>query len=213
MIWASWAKTRAGRLPYKFPAREVTTRLLAIEVEVGRTGVLTPRAAAQSRWKLAASSSETPPCTTSITLPKKTSASATGCWSNAREVIPYVIGPLTDARTGAEQPYTPPETCPACGQPVEHFEGEVAWYCVNAAARRELVRNVEHFVSRGAMDISGLGIRIVEQLVEAGLVRDVADLYFLQKEQTCSRWKGLPKRKPKTCSRPSALLPPSRSTG
>jgi len=101
----------------------------------------------------------------------------------AGEVIPYVIGPVPEVRTGAELPYLPPETCPTCGQPVEHFEGEVAWYCVNAACPAQLVRNVEHFVSKGAMDISGLGIKIVEQLVAAGLVRDVADLYALRKEQ------------------------------
>jgi DNA ligase (NAD+) len=101
----------------------------------------------------------------------------------AGEVIPYVIGPVVDARTGNEQPYVPPSTCPACGQPVEHFEGEVAWYCVNAACPEQLVRNVEHFVSRGAMDIVGLGIKIVEQLIESGLVQDVADLFTLKKEQ------------------------------
>ncbi|MBP8047925.1 MAG: NAD-dependent DNA ligase LigA, partial [Anaerolineales bacterium] len=101
----------------------------------------------------------------------------------AGEVIPYVIGPIVDARTGKEKKYKPPSKCPACGQEVEHFEGEVAWYCVNAACPAQLVRNVEHFVSRGAMDIVGLGIKIVEQLIEAGLVKDVADLFSLKKEQ------------------------------
>ena len=75
-----------------------------------------------------------------------------------------------------------PTTCPACGQPVEHFEGEVAWYCVNAACPAQLVRNVEHFVSRGAMDITGLGIKIVEKLIETGAVKDVADIYTLKRE-------------------------------
>ncbi|MES0360740.1 MAG: helix-hairpin-helix domain-containing protein, partial [Anaerolineales bacterium] len=81
-----------------------------------------------------------------------------------------------------ERPYTPPKTCPNCAQPVEHIADEVAWYCVNAACPAQLMRNIEHFVSRGAMDIVGLGIKIVEQLVEAGLVNDVADLYTLSKE-------------------------------
>jgi DNA ligase (NAD+) len=101
----------------------------------------------------------------------------------AGEVIPYVIGPVMDARSGKEKKYKPPMKCPACGQAVEHFEGEVAWYCVNAACPAQLVRNIEHFVSRGAMDIVGLGIKIVEQLIEAGLVKDVADLFTLKKEQ------------------------------
>ena len=100
----------------------------------------------------------------------------------AGDVIPYVIGPVVEARQGSEKPYQPPLCCPACGQPVEHFPGEVDWYCVNASCPAQLVRNVEHFVSRSAMDIVGLGIRIVEQLVEAGLVKDVADLYTLKRE-------------------------------
>jgi DNA ligase (NAD+) len=100
----------------------------------------------------------------------------------AGEVIPYVIGPVVDLRTGAEQPYQPPSACPACGQPAEHFEAEVAWYCVNAACPAQLVRNVEHFVSKGSLDITGLGYKIVEQLINAGLVRDVADLYTLTRE-------------------------------
>ncbi|MBI3162380.1 MAG: NAD-dependent DNA ligase LigA, partial [Chloroflexi bacterium] len=101
----------------------------------------------------------------------------------AGEVIPYVIGPVVDARSGKEKKYKPPTKCPACNTEVEHIEGEVAWYCVNAACPAQLVRNVEHFVSRGAMDIVGLGIKIVEQLIEAGLVKDVADLFTLKKDQ------------------------------
>ena len=104
----------------------------------------------------------------------------------AGDVIPYIIGPVVEARTGSEEHYIPPETCPACDQPVEHLEGEVAWYCVNAACPAQLVRNIEHYVSRGAMDIVGLGIKIVEQLVDAGLIHDVADLYTLRKEQLLS---------------------------
>jgi DNA ligase (NAD+) len=99
----------------------------------------------------------------------------------AGDVIPYVIGPVTAARDGTEQPYQPPDTCPACDQPVEHIPGEVAWYCVNAGCPAQLIRNVEHFVSRGAMDIVGMGIKIVEQLVEDRLIRDVADLYTLER--------------------------------
>ena len=84
-------------------------------------------------------------------------------------------------RTGEEKTYQPPSVCPACGQAVEHFEGEVAWYCVNAACPAQLVRNVEHFVSRGAMDIVGMGTKIVEKLIEAGKVSDVADIFTLSR--------------------------------
>jgi len=93
-----------------------------------------------------------------------------------------VIGPVAELRNGQEREFTPPGACPVCGQAVEHLEGEVAWYCVNAACPEQLVRNLEHFVSRPAMEISGLGIRIVEQLAEEGLVKDVADLYRLERE-------------------------------
>jgi len=90
------------------------------------------------------------------------------------------------ARSGAEEPFSPPEVCPDCGQPVEHVHGEVAWYCVNAACPAQLVRNLEHFVSRGAMDIVGMGIKIVEQLVEEDLLGDVADLYSLRRDDLVS---------------------------
>jgi len=99
----------------------------------------------------------------------------------AGEVIPYIIGPVIDARTGKERKYKPPTTCPTCGQLVEHFEGEVAWYCVNTACPAQLLRNIEHFVSRGAMDIVGLGIKIVEKLIETGKIKDVADIFTLKR--------------------------------
>jgi DNA ligase (NAD+) len=100
----------------------------------------------------------------------------------AGDVIPYVIGPVQEARTGKEQSYSLPQACPACGQAVEHIEGEVAWYCVNTSCPAQLVRNLEHFVSRGAMDIVGLGIKIVEQLANEGLIKDVAEIYTLRRE-------------------------------
>jgi DNA ligase (NAD+) len=100
----------------------------------------------------------------------------------AGDVIPYVIGPILDARDGSEVVFQPPVSCPACGQAVEHVAGEVDWFCVNVTCPAQLIRNLEHFVSRGAMDIVGMGIKIVEQLAESGLVKDFADLYTLSKE-------------------------------
>ncbi|MCS6992232.1 MAG: NAD-dependent DNA ligase LigA [Anaerolineales bacterium] len=176
-------KDPRGAIAYKFPAREVTTQLLEIEVEVGRTGVLTPRAVLEPVEIGGVIVRNATLHNFDYIAEKDIRIGDRVLVKRAGEVIPYVIGPVVEVRTGAERPFTPPAVCPACGQAVEHFEGEVAWYCVNAACPAQLVRNVEHFVSRGAMDINGLGIRIVEQLVEAGLVRDVADLYFLQKEQ------------------------------
>jgi DNA ligase (NAD+) len=174
-------KDPRGAIAFKFPAREVTTKLLGIEVEVGRTGVLTPKAVLEPVEINGVIVRNATLHNFDYISEKDIRPGDRVLVKRAGEVIPYVIGPVLDLRTGSEQPYVPPRTCPACGQPVEHFESEVAWYCVNAACPAQLVRNVEHFVSRGAMDINGLGIRIVEKLIESDLVRDVADIYTLKR--------------------------------
>ena len=179
-------KDPRGAIAFKFPAREVTTKLLSIEVEVGRTGVLTPRAALEPVEINGVIVRNATLHNFDYIAEKDIRPGDRVLVKRAGEVIPYVIGPVTEVRNGAEQVYTPPSSCPACGQPVEHFDDEVAWYCVNAACPAQLVRNVEHFVSKGSMDITGLGIKIVEQLVASGLVKDVADLYRLNKEQLLS---------------------------
>ncbi|MBG0771462.1 MAG: NAD-dependent DNA ligase LigA, partial [Anaerolineaceae bacterium] len=99
----------------------------------------------------------------------------------AGEVIPYVIGPVVDARDGSEKPYLPPNVCPSCGEPVVNPPGEVAYYCVNSSCPAQLIRNLEHFISQGAMDIVGMGINTVKQLVNAGLLKDLSGLYRLTK--------------------------------
>ncbi len=172
-------KDPRGAIAFKFPAREVTTQLLGIEVEVGRTGVLTPRAALKKVningvWVENATLHNF-----DYIAEKDIRVGDRVLVKRAGEVIPYVIGPVVDLRTAMEKPYVPPTTCPACGQPVEHFEGEVAWYCVNAACPAQLVRNVEHFVSKVAMDIEGLGDEFVSILIDLGLVKDMADLFTL----------------------------------
>jgi DNA ligase (NAD+) len=101
----------------------------------------------------------------------------------AGDVIPYVAGPVADARTGREQVVQPPEACPYCGTPVTRREGEVAIYCLNRDCPGRLDRAIEHFVGRGAMDIEGLGEKIVAQLIDADLAGDVADLYSLTSQQ------------------------------
>ena len=176
-------KDPRGAIAFKFPAREVTTKLLAIDVEVGRTGVLTPRAALEPVEINGVIVKNATLHNFDYIAEKDIRPGDRVLVKRAGEVIPYVIGPVTEVRTGAEKAYQPPSACPACGQRVEHFEGEVAWYCVNAACPAQLVRNVEHFVSKGAMDITGLGFKIVEQLIVEGLVKDVADLYTLTREQ------------------------------
>ncbi|HNH25380.1 MAG TPA: NAD-dependent DNA ligase LigA [Anaerolineales bacterium] len=175
-------KDPRGAIAFKFPAREVTTTLLGIDAEVGRTGVLTPRASLEPVEIGGVVVRNATLHNFDYIEEKDIRIGDRVLVKRAGEVIPYVIGPVVDARSGKEKKYKPPSKCPACGQDVEHIEGEVAWYCVNAACPAQLVRNVEHFVSRGAMDIVGLGIKIVEQLIEAGLVNDVADLFTLKKK-------------------------------
>jgi len=100
--------------------------------------------------------------------------------TRAGEVIPRVVRSLPELRTGGEQPFRMPERCPACDEPVTQPEGETAIYCVNAACPAQLVRRVEHWASRGAMDIEGFGSKMAALLVEKGLIHDVADIYRLQ---------------------------------
>jgi len=175
-------KDPRGATAYKFPAMEVTTTLEDIRVNVGRTGVLTPYAVLEAVEIGGVIVERATLHNFDFIAEKDIRVGDRVLVKRAGEVIPYVIGPVVDARTGDEKPYEPPTTCPACGEPVEHFEGEVAWYCVNAACPEQLVRNVEHFVSRGAMDIVGLGIKIVEKLIETGKVKDVADIFTLTRE-------------------------------
>jgi DNA ligase (NAD+) len=177
--------------------------LLGIEVEVGRTGVLTPKAVLEPVEINGVIVRNATLHNFDYIAEKDIRPGDRVLVKRAGEVIPYVIGPVVDVRTGTEKQYNPPHACPACGQPVEHFEGEVAWYCVNAACPAQLVRNVEHFVSRGAMDINGLGIKIVEKLIEAGLVRDVADIYTLKKEEILG---ALTKKDRKTDSAPPGKI-------
>jgi DNA ligase (NAD+) len=101
----------------------------------------------------------------------------------AGEVIPQVLRPVLELRPPGAQPWQMPDHCPVCGEPVERPEDEVAYYCVNSACPAQLVRSVEHFVSRGAMDIEGFGIRQAELFVELGFLSDVADIYYLTAEQ------------------------------
>ena len=175
-------KDPRGAIAHKFPAQEVTTNLLEIKVNVGRTGVLTPYAVLEPVEISGVIVKQATLHNFDYIADKDIRSGDRVLIKRAGDVIPYVIGPVISVRTGQEHPYVPPSECPNCGEPVEHIEGEVAWYCVNITCPAQLIRNVEHFVSRGAMDIVGLGIKIVEQLVEQKLIRDVADLYTIKKE-------------------------------
>ena len=175
-------KDPRGAIAFKFPAREVTTRLTDIRVSVGRTGVLVPNAVLEPVEIGGVVVERATLHNFDFIIEKDIRLGDRVLVKRAGEVIPYVIGPVADARTGREKKYVPPTKCPECGQAIEHFEGEVAWYCVNAACPAQLLRNVEHFASRGSMDIVGLGYKIVEKLISAGAVKDVADFYTLRRQ-------------------------------
>jgi len=175
-------KDPRGSIALKFPAQEVTTKLNDIGVNVGRTGVLTPYAMLEPVEIGGVTVKQATLHNFDYIAEKDIRVGDRVLVKRAGDVIPYIIGPITEARTGAEKPYQIPQECPVCRQPVERIEGEVAWYCINSSCPAQIIRNIEHYVSRGAMDIVGLGIKIVEQLVEAGLVHDVADLYTLKRD-------------------------------
>ncbi len=176
-------KDPRGAVAYKFPSLEVTTTLNDIIVEVGRTGVLTPKAVLEPVEINGVIVRNATLHNFDFIAEKDIRIGDRVLVKRAGEVIPYIIASITETRSGQECPYMPPSACPACGGSVEHLEGEVAWYCVNAACPAQRIRNIEHYVSRTAMDIVGLGGKIVEQLVGEGLLSDVADLYTLEREK------------------------------
>ena len=179
-------KDPRGAIALKFQAQEVSTKLNDIGVNVGRTGVLTPYAVLEPVEVGGVIVRQATLHNFDYISEKDIRVGDRVMIKRAGEVIPYVIGPIIDQRTGNQLPYTPPTSCPVCGQGVENFEGEVAWYCVNSACPAQLIRNLEHFVSREAMDIEGMGIRIVEQLVNEKLINNMADIYRLKKEDFLS---------------------------
>jgi DNA ligase (NAD+) len=174
-------KDPRGAIAFKFPAREVTTTLQDVKINVGRTGMLIPNAVLEPVEIGGVVVERATLHNFDYITEKDIRIGDRVLVKRAGEVIPYVIGPVLDARTGKEKKYKLPTHCPSCGQPVERLDEVVAFYCVNAACPAQLVRNVEHFVSRGAMDIVGLGTRIVAKLIETGKVKDVADIYFLKR--------------------------------
>jgi DNA ligase (NAD+) len=167
-------------IAFKFPAREAVSRLIDIVVNVGRTGVITPNAVIE------------PVNIGGVTVRNASLHNADyiaerdiriGDYvivKRAGDVIPYIVGPIVARRDGSERPWQMPATCPACGTPLERAEGEVAYRCPNfGICPAQITRRIEHFVSRGAMDIAGIGEKQVQLFVERGWVQDVADLYTL----------------------------------
>ena len=178
--------SRAPRwaIAQKFPAQEEITQLLGIDIQVGRTGALTPVA------RLA------PVFVGGVTVTNATLHNLdeirrkdvrAGDWvvvRRAGDVIPEVARVVMDRREGEQEPFEMPRSCPVCDSAVEREEGEAVFRCTGGlvcAAQR--IRSIQHFASRKAMDIEGLGEKLVDQLVESGMVHSIADLYRLDREQ------------------------------
>lgn len=170
-------------LAYKYPAEEAVTRLIDIRVNVGRTGTLNPYAVLEPVQVGGVTVSQATLHNEGYVKELDIRPGDTVAVKRAGEVIPQVLRALKELRTGAEQPWEMPKTCPACGQPVERAPGEAATYCVNSECPAQLVRGIEHFVSRGAMDIEGFGIRQAELFTQFGFIKSLADVYYLDPDR------------------------------
>ena len=178
----STAKFPRWAAAYKYPPEVKPSRLTDIVIQVGRTGVLTPKAVLEP-VRLAGTT------VTSATLhnqdfiaEKDIRIGDTVLVRKAGEIIPEVLSVVMDKRPADAVPYRFPEVCPVCGAPVERDEDGAHIRCTGAECPAQLLRNLAHFASRDAMDIEGLGIAVVENLVKAGLVKTPGDLYFLHEE-------------------------------
>jgi len=178
----STAKFPRWAAAYKYPPEEKPSKLLDIVVQVGRTGVLTPKAVLEP-VRLAGTT------VTSATLhnqdfisDKDIRIGDTVLVRKAGEIIPEVLSVVMEKRPEGTEPYFLPKTCPVCGAPVERDEDGAHTGCTGAECPAQLLRNLAHFASRDAMDIDGLGIAVMESLVNAGLVKTPGDLYFLDEE-------------------------------
>ncbi len=178
-VMGEGTSTPRWAVAYKFQPEQKVTRLESVTVAVGRTGVLTPTA------------NLSPVRLAGTTVSRATLHNLDfirerdihlGDWvtvQKAGDIIPEVVCAHPERRDGSETPFEMPATCPSCGEPVFREEGEAAVRCTNAACPAQLSRGIEHFASKDAMDIDGLGPQIVEALIRADLIRDAADLYTL----------------------------------
>ncbi len=173
------AKSPRWAIAYKFPAEQAETRVLGITVQVGRIGTLTPIAElepvrlAGTVVKRASLHNE------DILLAKDVRVGDHVIVQKAGDIIPEVVEVVKSKRTGNEEKFSMPESCPACGSTVRRLAGEVALRCFNPSCPAQVLERIIHFASRDAMDIEGLGEATARQLLEAGLIRDAADIYSL----------------------------------
>ena len=181
-------------IAYKYPPEEKETKLLDITVQVGRTGVLTPTAELEPVRLAGTSVSRATLHNIDIIRERDIRVGDTVVVRKAGDIIPEVVRSVTEKRNGTEKPFSFPECCPSCGgrlvydsaDDADDAREEGAIRCINAACPAQLERRITHFASKNAMGIDGMGPRTVKLLMDAGLVSDVADIYFLKKEDIAS---------------------------
>ena len=177
------ARSPRWAIAYKFKPRQATTRILDIQPQVGRTGTLTPVASLQPVPIGGVVVKSASLHNMDEIARKDIRIGDTVVVERAGDVIPYVVQVLTGNRTGTERHFVMPNRCPVCGAAVFREEGEAAYRCIGISCPAQLKESLKFFGSRGAMDIEGLGDKLIDQLVELGLVKDIADLYSLKKEE------------------------------
>lgn len=177
------AKSPKWATAYKFPAEEVMTTVRDIELSVGRTGVVTPTAILDPVSVAGTTVQRASLHNEDLIKEKDIRIGDRVIIRKAGDIIPEVVSSLIEQRTGDEEPFSMPENCPACGSELIRIEGEVALRCVNPQCPAQITEGMIHFVSRNAMNIDGLGEKVIEQLYREGLIADVSDLYKLTKDQ------------------------------
>lgn len=177
------ARAPRWAIAFKFPPEEKTTVLREIRIQVGRTGVLTPVAEFDPVTVAGSTIARATLHNLDEIRRKDVRVGDTIIVHKAGDVIPEVVGPVLDKRPDDAVLWNMPAVCPACGSPVVHEDGEVAYRCVSIDCPAQLKERLLHWVSRGCMDIDGVGEELVDRMIEAGLLHDVADFYSLTVDQ------------------------------
>jgi len=175
------AKAPRFAIAYKFPAEQAVTKVLDIIIQVGRTGALTPVAVLEPTLVAGSTVSRATLHNEDEIIRKDVRIGDTVIIQKAGDIIPEVVTVMTDLRTGAEKPFKFPKECPVCGSEVIKPEGEAISRCSNTSCGAIMRESLAHFVSKHAFDIDGLGEKVVDQLIDAGLIHDAADIFGLHR--------------------------------
>ena len=173
-------------IAYKYPPEKKETKLLDIVCQVGRTGAITPTAILEPVKVAGSTISKTTLHNEDFIKEKGLMIGDTVVIQKQGDVIPEVVDVIKSKRTGEEKEFVMPKVCPVCGAPVVREEGEAVARCIGIECSAKILRNLAHFVSKEGMDIDGLGIKIIEQLVDKGLIKNIADIYTLTVDEVAS---------------------------